>query len=85
MKKLKVDWNVRVRNYIDLSVLARMVDPFWNEEFPGGNAIALIRLVARYQRTRLDKKWQLSDWAAPLNEQQVECNIFFTSITDNMC
>lgn len=39
----------------------------------GGLPIALVRLVARYQGKRLDKSCQLSNWAAPLNKKQMEC------------
>jgi hypothetical protein len=43
-----------------------------------GLPIALVRLVARYQGTRLDKSCQLSNWAAPLNRKQIECEFIFT-------
>jgi hypothetical protein len=49
-------------------------DPTWN--CPIGKPIALARLVARYQGKRLDKTCQLSNWAAPLNKKQIDCNYF---------
>jgi hypothetical protein len=42
-----------------------------------GLPIALVRLVARYQGKRLDKSCQLSNWAAPLNKKQIECESIF--------
>ncbi|PVF99236.1 hypothetical protein CPB86DRAFT_814032 [Serendipita vermifera] len=45
-------------------------DPTWN--CPVGKPISLARLVARYQGKRLDKAYQLSNWAAPLNKKQIE-------------
>lgn len=41
--------------------------------YGGGLPIALVRLVARYQGKGLDKGCQLSNWAAPLNKKQIEC------------
>jgi hypothetical protein len=46
-----------------------------------GLPIALVRLVARYQGKRLDKSCQLSNWAAPLNKKQIECESIFPFLT----
>ena len=39
-------------------------------------AVALSRLVSRYLGRRLDKGSQLSNWAAPLSEKQIECELY---------
>lgn len=119
MDKLKRDWKVDVKNYLDLAFVARYHDYFWDTcdvlnsqclegafggtwcngtecdvssadgsdsvthkpleqqygrpVYPMAQPVALARLVARYLGTRLDKECQLSNWAAPLNENQIQC------------
>jgi hypothetical protein len=45
--------------------------------YPPTQPVALARLVARYLGRKLDKECQLSNWAAPLSEKQIECKLFF--------
>ena len=43
--------------------------------YPTAYPVALARLVARYLGKRLDKQCQMSNWAAPLNDDQILCEI----------
>ncbi|KIM23887.1 hypothetical protein M408DRAFT_332085 [Serendipita vermifera MAFF 305830] len=116
--KLKWDWRVDVKNYLDLGFVARYHDYFWdtcdvlqnqclegafggtwcNEAepnvastkdseskthvplesqygrpvYPASKPVALARLVSRYLGKRLDKTYQLSNWAAVLDENQIQ-------------
>jgi hypothetical protein len=69
-QKLFADWNVSVRNCVDLSLFARCVDnPRWKG--PYKNPIGLARLVETYEKLSLPKgKIQRSNWEAPLSAMQ---------------
>jgi ribonuclease D len=75
VRKLRFDWGVEVKNYLDLSPLALEVDPFWSEfAFGRGSMIALVRLAARYLKRSVDKEQQCSNWENhDLTESQRAC------------
>jgi ribonuclease D len=75
VRKLRFDWGVEVKTYLDLSPLALHLDPFWGERaYRRGSMIALVRLVARYLRRCVDKEQQCSNWEnLDLTESQRTC------------
>ena len=75
VRKLRFDWGVEVKNYLDLSPLAFEIDPFWSEcAFRRGSMIALVRLAARYLKRCVDKDQQCSNWENhELTESQRTC------------
>ncbi|KIM27574.1 hypothetical protein M408DRAFT_166951 [Serendipita vermifera MAFF 305830] len=83
-KKLNKDWGISVRNMVDLSTLARSLDPYWAEEDrlkaeatnnPNLKAapVGLARLAARYLTLQLvkGKKVTRSNWERPLTTAQI--------------
>jgi ribonuclease D len=75
VRKLRFDWGVEVKSYLDLSPLALELDPFWGERaYRRGSMIALVRLVARYLKRCVDKEQQCSNWEnRDLTESQRTC------------
>jgi hypothetical protein len=72
-KKLAADWNISVRNCVDLSLLARCVD---NARWKGRyvEPIGLARLVETYEHLSLPKgKIQRSNWETLLSDVQQDC------------
>jgi len=69
-KKLYADWNVTVRNCVDLSLMARCVDKTrWKGRYT--DPIGLARLVETYEGYSLPKeKVQRSNWEAQLSKIQ---------------
>ena len=78
VRKLRFDWGVEVKNFLDLSPLALEIDPFWSERaFRRGSNIALVRLAARYLKRSVDKEQQCSNWENhELTESQLACQSF---------
>jgi ribonuclease D len=75
VRKLRYEWGVEVKTYLDLSPLAQEIDPFWGERaYRRGSMIALVRLAARYLKRRVDKDQQCSNWENhDLTESQQTC------------
>lgn len=71
-KKVHRDCGVSMKKCIDLSLLARSVDPRWKGKYT--NPIGLANLVATYEFLALGKgKITRSNWEAPLSYNQQEC------------
>ncbi|KAI6157026.1 ribonuclease H-like domain-containing protein [Pisolithus tinctorius] len=68
-KKLHKDYDLDVRNCVDLSLMARSVD---NARWTGPyiQSIALVRLLQTYHGTTLSKEDQRSNWELPLSPTQ---------------
>ena len=80
VRKLRYDWGVEVKTYLDLSPLALELDPFWGERaYRPGSMIALVRLVARYLKRSVDKEQQCSNWENhDLTESQRTCEFIWS-------
>lgn len=72
-KKLYRDFQVSIRNCVDLSLLARSADnPRWKGKY--SNPIGLSRLVEAYEDILLPKgKISRSNWEDVLDSRQIEC------------
>lgn len=76
VEKLRRDWNVGVREVVDLSDIARELDiARWGATRPSGQAIGLAKLVEQYLgvKYKKPKKVQKSNWEKPLSEKQMDC------------
>ncbi|TDL28801.1 ribonuclease H-like protein [Rickenella mellea] len=71
LRKLYNDYHVSARSCVELSYMARWVDPQWTGQY--SNLIGLARLVQAYEQCTLPKgRVQLSNWEALLNDIQQE-------------
>jgi hypothetical protein len=71
-QKVYRDCGVSMKGCVDLSLLARSVDPRWKGKYT--NPIGLANLVATYEFLALGKgKITRSNWEAPLSFNQQEC------------
>ncbi|KAI0063173.1 ribonuclease H-like protein [Artomyces pyxidatus] len=71
-RKLYKDYNVSIRNCVELALMARSVDSRWKGKYE--NPIGLARLTETYlDRTLVKGKISISNWENELTKRQQDC------------